>query len=353
VRAKEIVFSGAKRTGILRSTSSSEWRRRRLLILCYHGVSMRDEHEWNAELYIPPNLLRQRLEYLRASGYNILRLAEGCERLQNGTLPPRSVALTFDDGAADFAAVALPILRELDAPATVYITTYYSDIGLPVFDVVLSYVLWRGRERRVDLAPLCDRSEPLWAQTPPERQHAHATLVEYARARELDVGAKDALVARVAGVVGVNYGEVLASGVLRIMTPDTVAALPRELVDVQLHTHRHRTPLDRDLFLRELRDNASSIRALRGHEARLTHFCYPSGVCNTSFLPWLREAGVRYATTCAPGLASPNDHPLLLPRWVDTTHRSSLAFEAWVSGFADLLPKRPARRLDEQRRPSV
>lgn len=342
MRAKEVVFLGARRTGILQSTGGSEWRRRRLLILCYHGVSIHDEHEWNDELYIPRALLRQRLEYLRESGYNILPLAEGCERLQNGTLPRRSVAITFDDGAADFASVALPILRELDVPATVYLTTYYSDVGLPVFDVVLSYVLWRGRERRADLASLCERREPLWAQTPAERQHAHATLIEYARAQELDVWAKDALVGRVAERVGVNYADVLASGVLRIMTPDAVANLPGELIDVQLHTHRHRTPLDRDSFMRELRDNATSIRALRGEDTSLTHFCYPSGVCDNAFLPWLREAGVRYATTCAAGLASPNDNPLLLPRWVDTAKRSPLAFEAWVSGFADLLPKRPA-----------
>src|SRR4029077_19879262 len=102
-----------------------------------------DEHEWNEELYIPPVLLRRRLRHLRARGYNILPLAEACDRLGKGTLPPRSVALTFDDGAVDFASRALPILREFDVPATVYLTTYYSDARLPVFDVVLSYVLWR------------------------------------------------------------------------------------------------------------------------------------------------------------------------------------------------------------------
>jgi peptidoglycan/xylan/chitin deacetylase (PgdA/CDA1 family) len=349
MRAKEILFTGAKRAGILGLTRDSDWRRRRLLILCYHGVSTADEHEWDGELYIPPTLLRQRLQYLRENEYNILPLAEACPRLRNGTLPPRSVAITFDDGATDFASVALPILREFNAPATVYLTTYYSGVHLPVFDVVLSYVLWRGRHCRVDLSPVCESNEPLWAQTAAERANAFNTLYKYAITRELDAHAKNRLVAGVAALVGVSYADVLASGVLRIMPPEVVAKLPPELIDVQLHTHRHRTPRTRDLFMRELRDNAAHIRAVRGEGLPLAHFCYPSGDYDGAFLPWLREAGVDYATTCVPGLASADDNPRLLPRLIDTAARSELAFEAWASGFAALLPKHPSYVLNRRR----
>lgn len=349
MRAKEILFAGAKRAGILGLTRDSDWRRRRLLILCYHGVSTADEHEWNGDFYVPPSLLRQRLEYLRQNEYNILPLAEACPRLSNGTLPPRSVAITFDDGALDFASTALPILREFDAPATVYLTTYYSGVQLPVFDVVLSYVLWRGRGSRVDLSALCESTEPLWAQTPAERAKACNTLYRYAITRELDAHAKNRLVAAVAALVGVSYADVLASGVFQIMPPDVVAKLPPELIDVQLHTHRHRTPRNRDLFMRELRDNAAHIRASRGGGLPLAHFCYPSGDYDGAFLPWLLEAGVEYATTCVPGLASADDNPRLLPRLIDTAARSELAFEAWASGFAALLPKNPAHLLDGRR----
>lgn len=319
------------------------------MILCYHGVSTSDEHEWSEELYVPPALLRRRLRHLREHGYNILPLAEACDRLGKGTLPPRSVALTFDDGAVDFASTALPILREFDAPATVYLTTYYSDVRLPVFDVVLSYVLWRGRSRRVNLAALCESAEPLWAQTPEERANATRALYEYATTHGLGASEKNSLVGEVAAQIGVSYEDVLAAGLFQIMPPNVVASLPRELVDVQLHTHRHRTPLDGDLFKRELRDNASRIRALRGSDAALAHFCYPSGVYDGAFLPWLRESGVEYATTCLPGLASADDEPLLLPRLIDTAARSELAFDAWASGFADLLPKHPTYRLDRER----
>ena len=349
MRYKEIAFAGAKRAGILRWIRDSDWRRRRLLILCYHGLSTIDEHEWNWELYVPPDHLRQRLHYLREKGYNILPLAEACVRLREGTLPPRSVALTFDDGTADFASAALPVLREFDAPATVYLTTYYSDVRLPVFDVVLSYVLWRGRYSRVDLSPLCERAEPLWAQAPAERANASDALYEYAILHGLDAHAKNALVAAVATLVGVSYPDVLASGVFQIMPPDVVATLPSDLVDVQLHTHRHRSPCNRTLFMRELRDNAARIRAARGEDVPIAHFCYPCGVYNGAFLPWLREAGIEYATTCQPGLASADDDPLLLPRLIDTAAQSALAFEAWASGFAAMLPKRTVHLSDRER----
>ena len=326
----------------------SEWRRRRLLILCYHGVSTVDEHEWNGELYVPPTHLRRRLRYLREHRYNVLPLDEACRKLTNGMLPPRSVAITFDDGARDFASMAVPILREFNVPATVYLTTYYSDVRLPVFDVVLAYVLWRGRHVRVDLESLCEREEPLWAQTPNERATATRVLHAFAIARGLDAVDKNALVAKVAARVGVDYAEVVASGVFQIMSPNEVKALPADLVDVQLHTHRHRTPRNRELFMRELRDNASRIGELRD-AGRLDHFCYPSGDYDGAFLSWLREAGIEYATTTLPGLASPDHDPLLLPRLIDTAARSELAFEAWACGLADLFPKHRTHRLDRNR----
>ncbi len=326
----------------------SEWRRRRLLILCYHGVSTSDEHEWNGELYVPPTHLRQRLRYLREHHYNVLPVANACEKLTEGTLPPRSVAITFDDGARDFASTALPILREFNVPATVYLTTYYADVRLPVFDVVLPYVLWRGRHVRVDLNSFCERNEPLWAQTPSERANATRVLHAFAADRGLDAIGKNSLVAHVAAHVGVEYGEVVASGVFQIMAPNEIRALPADLVDVQLHTHRHRTPRNRELFMRELRDNASRIRELRDAE-RLDHFCYPGGDYDGAFLGWLREAGVEYATTTLPGLASADHNPLLLPRLIDTAARSELAFEAWASGLAELFPKHRTHRLNRNR----
>ena len=37
---------GLKASSVLRAVAATDWRRQRLLVLCYHGISLRDEHEW-------------------------------------------------------------------------------------------------------------------------------------------------------------------------------------------------------------------------------------------------------------------------------------------------------------------
>jgi peptidoglycan/xylan/chitin deacetylase (PgdA/CDA1 family) len=345
-RAKQILFTLAKRLGAFAVVRDSEWRRQRLLILCYHGVSLADEHEWNDSLYVTAELLRTRLRFLRDHGYTILPLDEACRLLWERRLPRRSVALTFDDGTIDFERLAVPLLREFNAPATLYLSSYYTTVRLPVFNTVLSYVLWKGRQSGADIAASCGSTTPLPVGTAAERELAYNAVCQYALTNTLDAVAKDALVARIAADVGVSYEQVRSSGVLQLMTPESVAALPPDLISVQLHTHRHRTPRREELFRRELEDNARMIREMRGSAPELSHFSYPSGLYRGEMLPWLRDFGVRYATTCVPGIASPQDDPLLLPRFIDSCRQTALTFEAWASGLAELLPRRPGNRLD-------
>src|SRR5664280_1337918 len=129
---------------------SSGWRNSRLLILCYHGISLDDEHRWNPSMYLSPDQFRARLKCLRARNCTVLPLGEAIDRLHDGTLPARSVVLTFDDGFHDFYAVAWPILQEFSMPATVYQTTYYAEFNRPVFDLMCAYLPWRSSKARLE-----------------------------------------------------------------------------------------------------------------------------------------------------------------------------------------------------------
>jgi hypothetical protein len=96
------ILHALRASGAFSLVAESRWRRQRLLILCYHGTALEDEHLWRPGLYIRPDMLAKRLELIRRGRYEVLPLSVGLQRLHEGSLPPRSVAITFDDGTYDF-----------------------------------------------------------------------------------------------------------------------------------------------------------------------------------------------------------------------------------------------------------
>ena len=171
-KAKLWVLERAERAGLFRIARDSQWRARRLLILAYHGISLGDEHEWSPELYVQPEGLRARFEVIRDQGYQVLPLRDALARLQNGTLPPKAIALTFDDGTRDFIQAGLPLLREFGYPATVYVTTYYAEKQVPVFRMACRYLLWVGRGKTIPGKGLTVNGEPLARTLVPKRELA-------------------------------------------------------------------------------------------------------------------------------------------------------------------------------------
>lgn len=337
-KAKTILLELADRSGTIIRLEHSSWRRGRLLILCYHGISLDDEHRWDPSLYLPAELFRARLELLRRRGYNVLGLTEAAARLQNGTLPDQAVAITFDDGHHDFHSLAWPILREYNYPATLYLTTYYALDQRPVFDMYCSYLLWKSGRRELD-SSLLGESRPLQLATADERRDSMRRIQKYASLNMLTSAEKDDFLRRLAGQLGIDDSAQRERKLLHIMSPQEVREVAAGGVDIQLHTHRHRVPKEMALFRREIEDNRRGITELLG-ERDTIHFCYPSGVTFPACLPWLQELGVRTATTCEHGLAEARTNPLLLPRLLDTSNISDLEFTGWLSGLSSFLPQR-------------
>ncbi len=337
-KVKQAALKSLKTTGVSSLVHNSRWRRQRLLILTYHGIAMDDEHLWDNSLFMSPEVFRARLELLKRSGCTVLPLDEAVKRLYENDLPERAVVITFDDGHSDFQEKAFPLIKEFDFPVTLYLTTFYSEYNRPVFDVMCAYLLWKGRNETLNLKFLTGRDASLDLASDASRESARHQLLEFARVQKLSAEDKDTLAASLAKNLKVDYAALLERRALHVVTPDQVRQLAADGVDIQLHTHRHRTPLDRGLFLREIEDNRKSIQAMTG--TRASHFCYPSGEYNLTFLPWLKEAGVVSATTCEQGLASPSSNPLLLPRLIDVSSLSSIEFESWLTGISAALPRR-------------
>jgi peptidoglycan/xylan/chitin deacetylase (PgdA/CDA1 family) len=287
-----------------------------------------------------PRLLEQRFEMLKRGRYSVLPLGTGLERLQAGTLPPRSVAITFDDGTYDFYRQAYPLLKQYGFPVSVYQTTYYVDYQRPVYNLICSYMLWKSRGKLIPDGRALGLTDPLDLRTEAGRHRVVHGLVELAKREDMTGRQKDGLAARLARLLEMDYEALVAKRILHMMNAQELQEIARNGVDVQLHTHRHRTPENEELFRREIRDNRERIRALVSSTP--VHFCYPSGVYRSTFFEWLAKEQVVSATTCDVGLVSRRSHSLLIPRFVDNRYRTPIEFESWLSGVGDFLAFRRA-----------
>jgi len=321
--------------GVFELVAASRWRRQRLLILCYHGTSLDDEHLWRSALYITPETLRERLASLKHGGYAVLPLGEALERLRAQTLPARSVVLTFDDGTYDFYSQARPLLQEFGFPATVYLTTYYALCERPVFNLICSYMLWKRRGQVMTDAREIGLEGPLDLRSETGRHRVVRSLLDFAEREKMTGLQKDDLAGHLASFLGIDYASLKAKRILQIMNPAEVRDASRGGVDFQLHTHRHRTPEDEALFRQEIQDNQAKILALAS--SRAVHFCYPGGVYRPAFLPWLQAEQIVSATTCDAGLCTRQSESLLLPRFIDSQTRTQVEFESWAAGVGDML----------------
>ena len=327
-----------RNSGVFRLVADSRWRQQRLLILCYHGVSLEDEHLWRPTLYMHPQRLEQRLELLKKGRYSVLPLDEALQRLRAGTLPRRSVVITFDDGTYDFYQQAFPRLKSYGFPVTVYQTTYYTSCERPVFNLVCSYMLWKRQSEVIANGTEVGLKEPLDLRTELGRHKVVRGLIEAAEVEDMTGLEKDDLAARLARFLKIDYACIKAKRILQLMNERELQEVVRNGVDVQLHTHRHRTPEDEALFRKEIQDNRSTIHELTA--TRPVHFCYPSGAVRDEYIPWLREAGVQSGTTCDNGMASRDTDRFRLPRLLDQYALIEDEFESWLSGLAVFLPKR-------------
>lgn len=86
-------------------------------VLMYHSIS--DEP---GPTSIAPQIFRAQVRALAGAGYTVVSLGAVAQWISGGPpLPPRSVAITFDDGFSDFASHAAPPLRECGWGATVFL----------------------------------------------------------------------------------------------------------------------------------------------------------------------------------------------------------------------------------------
>lgn len=310
--------------------------RKRLHILCYHGFQLQDECDFRPQLFISGEVFEGRLKYIAKQGFTVFPLDQALQKLRDGSLPPRALVITVDDGFKSTLSVASPLLSQFGMPATVYVTTYYMDNQVPVFRLGVQYVFWKAEKLDRDFsllegtfgeiagtAPAGDGPGAMW------KLIAHGDSLETEQDRQ-------ELLKLLARVLNVDVAPLYEKHLLSILSPEELRALTRHGIDIQLHTHRHRFPAsDRDVARREITENRDRLAAAVG--ATPSHFCYPSGIFSSAQWPWLAELGIASATTCLPGLNRPDTPPYGLRRFLDSESISFIEFKAELAGFNEIL----------------
>lgn len=96
------------------------------LALAYHGVADVARHRDPEGLFVSPEDVKRHVERLRSWGYRLesfgVLAAAAAAAGETGDADGLA-ALTFDDGLVDNLDTLVPLLRELDAPATVFVVS--------------------------------------------------------------------------------------------------------------------------------------------------------------------------------------------------------------------------------------
>lgn len=277
----------------------------RLLVLIYHRVRPRPDALFPAE--VDGEAFRRQMRLIREFCAPV-SLADGVAGLRAGRLPARACAVTFDDGYADNAEVALPILEELGVPATFFVATGFLDGGRMWNDSVIE-ALRAAPAGPLDLAMLGLGSFQL--SDPASRRVAAVEIIRVVKHRA--PAERQRLVDAVSEALGVVLPDDL------MMTSEQVRAIADAGMEVGGHTVHH--PILVTLSDDEAREEISSSRQrlveITGRP--VTGFAYPNGRPGRDYSDrdrnLVERLGFNYAVSTTRGVGHRGSDMFQIPRF--------------------------------------
>lgn len=284
----------------LPSTRSS-----RLLILIYHRVHPRPDPMFPGE--VDAVRFDWQMGLLRRYCHP-LPLAEAVVRLRGGELPARAVAVSFDDGYADNARVALPILQRHGLTATFFIAPGFLDGGCMWNDSIIEAVR-RAPGDSLDRAAFGLEM----ARLGPEASRGPIAESIIATVKHLQPRERLARVTDFCSGLGVDLPSDL------MMSSAQVRELAAAGMEIGAHTISHpilRT-LPAEAARNEIRDSRDALERIIGRRVRA--FAYPNGRPGDDYTERDREIvaelGFDYAPCTRWGVATAQSDRLQLPRF--------------------------------------
>lgn len=289
----------------LATLASGLGRQKKLFILIYHRVLDKPDFMRPGEVDI--SVFNWQMELL-ANFFNVLPLTEAVDRLYGNTLPPRAVAITFDDGYADNLHNALPILQHYGLTATFFIASGFLDGGRMWNDTVIESI--RGiTQRSLDLTEIdlgaCDIS------TEPKKAASAAAILSAIKHLHPRIREKKA------NLIGALSSEPLPADLM--LTTQQLKTLAASGMDIGGHTENHPilTLLDGKAAKKEIFDNKCRLEKILNKEIRA--FAYPNGKPGADYLPEhvdiVKDCGYRAAFSTQWGVGTHKTDLWQLPRF--------------------------------------
>jgi peptidoglycan/xylan/chitin deacetylase (PgdA/CDA1 family) len=328
-RPARIVHSIAAATGI--PGAARLFNRNKLLIVVYHGVCVGtpapDVPSWHL---VPLDRLRKQIEHL-SRRYEILPIDEAFDALVRGSLRRSSACVTFDDGYKNNFTLALPVLKQFSAPATIYLATGLIDTGRRLWTVQLEIAFRRSEIASIDLSAIGMRSRPLNGLQ--DRVDAAHRVIRVLK--QMTPAAREEVLERIHSQLpdaGLD-----TSGQFQMMTWDDAIAMEESgLVTFGAHTVNHELVARLDDVTLEA-ELCGSIATIQSRLQRPSHtFAYPNGAVGDfdgRAIRILRTAGVKAAVTTIQGLNRSAADPYTLRRVTVDGYTSFDKFRLMTSGL--------------------
>jgi peptidoglycan/xylan/chitin deacetylase (PgdA/CDA1 family) len=329
--AKRFVLRAASVVGA--DAASRYLRRGELLAVNYHGLrtDMNPRRDW---LLLSREQFVEQCRFL-ARHYDVRPVDDAVAAMRAGTLTRPTACITFDDGYRNNLTIALPVLRELGLPATIYLATGLIGTDTRLWTIRIELAFQATRADRVDLdelglppVSLGDR-----ARNAAERELAGLRVKE--KLKTLPAVRREAVVDRLLERLDVHAPD--DGGDFAFLDWDEVTSLGRSgLVTFGGHTVHHEivSRLDDAAVDREVSDSVVRARAT-GYVSET--FAYPNGGVDDFDAragKTLGRLGISTAFTTIDGLNSADTPPFAMRRVVVGGDWSLDAFRFHVSGLA-------------------
>ena len=300
----------------------------KIVVLTYHEIA-NDDDEIEAWTVVKKTSFIRQMEYL-SSYFEVISLEEAIFRMENSKQIIRPTAVvTFDDGYRGNRRILLPVIKSMNIPVTIFISTravqdqclYWYDRlisaiqGKRVININLKHHLlgnyrinrYKGAENWREIERLLRELKGL---DPPFRENVVNELIE-----NLNISEKEHSY-NIAPLSIAELGELASS----------------PLITIGAHSHCHN-------ILTQLSNNDAKESIEISKElleswinCRVDYFSYPNGNYNDSIIGTLKEIGFKCGMTIAGGLWGRDDPLFEIPRIRIGRYDSLDFFKINVSG---------------------